>query len=221
MARAGPPPLSAGLVFGRLTTTGNFQIRKLPNGDSQRIYECQCLCGQLTWALRSNLRSGNTKSCGCLFNETRSTSHRTHGKTGTRVYRIWAGMIQRCTDPNTSAYKDYGGRGVQVCDRWRQFKNFLTDMGEPPDGYSLERKDVNAGYGPDNCVWATRTEQARNTRRNHLLTLNGETKPLAAWSESLGLSIATIKQRLRKGWPVEKALSLRKFNRSETHGVIQ
>lgn len=220
MPRVGPSPLSAGLRFGRLVTTGKFTLRELPTGDRLRIYECKCDCGGTSHAIATNLKNGNTKSCGCYHKERVRKTQVTHGKTGSRVYNVWARMIQRCTDTKDAAYIHYGGRGIAVCSRWKSFENFLADMGDPPPKYTIDRIDVNGNYELANCRWATRKTQNRNTRRNHLLTLNGETLCLAEWSERLRIPIPTIKQRLGKNWPTEKVLSQRRFHRGNIYEFV-
>lgn len=126
---------------------------------------CRCSCGTISEVSGNNLKSGKTTSCGCM--KARKTADRstTHGMSKTRVYKIWAGMIQRCTNQNRAAYKYYGGRGISICDRWRDFKNFFEDMGSPPsESHSLERVDNNGWYEPSNCKWATAEVQSRNNR---------------------------------------------------------
>lgn len=220
MPRVGPPPLEAGLRFGRLVTTGKFTLRSLPTGDRLRIYECKCDCGGVAHAIATNLKNGNTKSCGCYHKDRNREIQTTHGQTGSKLYVVWAGMMQRCNDSTVAAYKNYGGRGIAVCERWHKFENFRDDMGEPPSGLTLDRIDVHGDYEPSNCRWATRATQARNTTRNHFLTLYGQTYCLSEWAERLGLPISTIKNRLSKKWPVEMILSQRKFHRSETHEFV-
>jgi hypothetical protein len=112
-------------------------------------------------------------------------------------YHSWSGMIQRCTNPKRAAYKHYGGRGITVCDRWRVFENFFADMGERPPGTSLERKELDQGYDPGNCVWATAIVQARNSRQVCWVTLHGATKRLVEWCEELGVSINTVRDRVK------------------------
>lgn len=126
----------------------------------------------------------------------------------TREYTTWNCMRNRCRNPNDGAYRWYGGRGIKVCDRWDSFENFLTDMGPRPHGCSLDRIDVDADYGPDNCRWLPDALQNRNKRNNRLLTFNGETKTVAEWAELRGLSRDLIGSRInRRGWPVERALT--------------
>lgn len=130
-----------------------------------------------------------------------------HGHTHTTVYNVWSSMKGRCLNRRTAAYKDYGGRGITVCDRWLDFRLFLGDMGEPPAGMTLDRIDNDKGYEPSNCRWATRTEQSLNRRSNHLLTIDGVTKPLSLWAADTGLTYATLHQRIYAyGWTPEAAV---------------
>lgn len=117
-------------------------------------------------------------------------------------------MIIRCRYPSAKGYTDYGGRGIKVCQRWLEFSNFLDDMGAPPVGMLLERKDNNGNYEPGNCAWVTRVQQMRNKRSNRMLDAFGETKAMSAWAEQFGINYGTLKTRIRNGWNPEKALSL-------------
>lgn len=132
----------------------------------------------------------------------------THGMTGSKTFQAWQSMMNRCTNQYAEKYPDYGGRGIRVCERWNLFENFLQDMGVAPEGLSLERKDNSKGYGPDNCKWATCSEQSRNRRSNHLITYKGQTLTLMGWSEKLGMKFNTLSSRLnQQGWSVEKAFT--------------
>lgn len=124
-----------------------------------------------------------------------------------RCREIWRQMKARCLNPKNARYEGYGGRGITICDRWLKFENFREDMGEPPEGLSLERRDNDAGYSKDNCYWATRAEQQANLRTNVRLTYQGKTQHVAAWAREVGLAEITLVTRLRRGWPVERALS--------------
>ena len=142
------------------------------------------------------------------------------------VYRRWVGIITRCYDQNAENYERYGGRGVTVCDRWREsFVNFLSDMGNIPfPGAQIERKDNNGPYSPDNCVWSTRKRQARNRRTTRMLTHNNKTQCMADWADELGIPMRTIARRINgDGWSIEKALSTpidtRKRNIGRRSGV--
>lgn len=123
------------------------------------------------------------------------------------LYRVWVQMRQRCTNPKCPSYPDYGGRGIGFDPRWNDFATFLADMGERPPGTSLDRKDNDAGYFPDNCRWATHQEQQQNRRDNRLLTYGGRTQCIAEWAREIGGSRMVIHHRLRRGWTLERVLS--------------
>lgn len=200
--RSGRSDLS-GHRFGRLTVLARAENSR--NGDAQ--WRCQCDCGAQTTATTSNLRSGNTSSCGCFRAEKKRLTATTHGGVGTRVYSVWKSMIQRCTNPNNPRWASYGGRGITVCVAWQTFENFRRDMGDPPAGASIDRIDNDRGYEPGNCEWSTGQDQNRNKRSNRQITYQGRTQPLAAWCEDLGLPYFTVHSRLRHGWSVERAFS--------------
>lgn len=125
----------------------------------------------------------------------------THGRSLTREYGTWADMLYRCNTPSAPNFSYYGGRGIRVCDRWREFELFLEDMGPAPADMSIERKDVNGHYEPSNCRWATAREQARNRRNTRRVTINGATKSLKEWCAEFGMSWAMVANRWRRGWP--------------------
>jgi hypothetical protein len=132
----------------------------------------------------------------------------THGRTLTPEYKVWRGVIQRCTNPKCPSWARYGGRGITVCERWREFENFLEDMGERPSGaHMIERTNNDGDYEPSNCEWATRPKQYRNRHDNRMLTHNGETLCLTDWATRGKLSVQALHYRLRKGWSMEDALT--------------
>lgn len=207
-----------GLVFGRLTVIAYAGVTRTPlrrPGGHKDVrvrhdWRCLCLCGNETIVWHHSLLNGDTLSCGCQRRQRTVERSSTHGKSGTSVYRRWTVMRQRCNSPRNKSYPDYGGRGITVCQAWQEsFATFLADMGEPPfPGASLDRIDNEQGYFPGNVRWASATEQARNTRANHLLTFQGKTQSLVAWCEELGLPYFTIAARLnRYGWSTERAFS--------------
>lgn len=134
------------------------------NRHRKSVFIYRCYCGNIFQALQTEIKSGHTKSCGCL----RKTRTKTHGMTNTSIYQCWADMKQRCLNPKYKQYKDYGGRGIMVCDAWLRFECFYNDMWEGYDPIlTLERKDNNKGYYKDNCTWTTQAEQNRNQRRHY------------------------------------------------------
>lgn len=188
-----------GQRFGRLLV-GNF-VRK-----GKYVYwECICDCGTVKSVLSSNLTNGSTQSCGCLL-KLNGRFTRTHGKSTSRSYHKWSGMLTRCYSENSGSYPDYGGRGIRVCRRWHKFESFYSDMGDPKPSMTLERIDNNGNYSPENCRWATRREQSRNRRSIKFLDFNGERKPLWQWTKKLKIPYSTIQTRLRNGWSVDRAL---------------
>jgi hypothetical protein len=128
----------------------------------------------------------------------------------TPVYRVWIQMRERCSNPNHASWKNYGGRGIHVCDEWAEsFEQFMADMGVRPEGYQIERIDNNKGYSKENCRWATATEQRNNQRNNVVLTVNGVSKTMTQWARDNGLSRSTVRSRVeRYGWDVKSAVTL-------------
>lgn len=200
-----------GMRFGRLQVV-SFSRSRLSekSGEYSLMWNCLCDCGNTNEVSTNALNSGNCKSCGCLKVELTSIRSMTHGKTLSKEYLVWQAMKTRCNNPNSVNYKDYGGRGIKICERWESnFENFLSDMGEVSKGMSIERIDVNGNYEPANCKWASRSEQSRNTRRNRILTFNGISKCLIDWAKDLGIDQASLRERLEK-WSLEKSLTTTK-----------
>lgn len=192
-----------GLRFGRLIVLCEETIRQ----GGRVMWRCQCDCGQSSVVDGSALRNGNTSSCGCGRREVSANNAFKHGGVGSPTYSVWESMKKRCFDPRQKSYKDYGGRGIRVCDRWMSFIHFLADMGERPSGMWIDRINNDKGYEPGNCRWATPAEQQRNRSNNKMLTLNGVTKTQSEWASDIGVSGATIHKRLKRGWPIADALS--------------
>jgi hypothetical protein len=153
------------------------------------------------------LTSGGTRSCGCLSNEVKSKRFTKHGKRHTRSYHIWLCMIQRCQNKNNPNYKDYGARGINVCEKWHKFEGFYEDMGEPEEKMTIHRIDNDKGYFLENCKWATRKEQANAKRTNRILEYNNEKLTVSQWADKLQINSRVILSRLRRKWTVEKALT--------------
>ncbi len=196
--------VKAGDRYGRLTVIREVKPQVRPCGRQKRMVACMCDCGTTRVVQLGHLRSGGSASCGCARDE--NFNGFKHGYVGTPTYRVWQGMRKRCYNPENKSYHNYGGRGISVCDRWLTFENFLEDMGERPDGLTIERVDNNGDYEPGNCRWASRAEQSRNTRRNRLLTHGGETLCMKTWSERAGIDSNTIYRRLKRGWSIEDTL---------------
>ena len=131
----------------------------------------------------------------------------THGKSGAKAYKTWEKMKSRCQSQNNISYKNYGGRGISVCKRWDNFEHFFADMGEKPKGLSLDRIDNNGNYEPSNCRWATPKQQATNRRNTVKITFNNKTQGIKAWATELNMNFGTLKARIYKGWPIEKAFN--------------
>lgn len=193
----------AGERFGRLVLLSKITKIKPYSYD----WLCQCDCGKKTTVKQVNLRTGNTSSCGCLRIEQLRKVILIHGKTKMQIFKIWSNMIQRCTNPNSTGWKNYGGRGIKVCAMWYSFINFYRDMGDPPLGLTLERKNNNGDYNPENCIWASIKKQSLNKRNNRLITFNGITQSLIQWSEQTQIPYWTLHVRFRRNWSIEKALT--------------
>jgi len=196
------PTVTLGQVFGRLTV-----VSQAPSRGKYHYYLCRCECGVEKEVYKSSLTRGMTSSCGCIFREVQSARLTTHDMSGTPNYKSWAAMLGRCTNPRDAGYKNYGGRGISVAPEWSSFEQFLADMGERPEGTSLERRDNSEGYCKDNCQWATPKQQARNRRSNINITWKGETKTLTEWCEILEKPYMTVRARIVKGWSIDRAFT--------------
>ena len=188
-----------GQHFGNLVA-----IEKVPSRKGKSRWKCQCECGNITIVTAGDLTSGNTTSCGCKLKEAYHKNGirlKKHGMCRTRLYTCWCDMKRRCTNPKNSHFKDYGGRGIKVCEEWNNSTNFIEWALN--NGYreelTLDRIDVNGNYEPSNCRWITIKEQANNTRRNINVEINGETHNLTEWARITGINIQTLRSRYHSG----------------------
>lgn len=176
---------------------------------------CACDCGAETTPSQSNMTAGFTRSCGCIKREQTVARNTTHGlsRKFPKMYRSWKDLRARCNSPNNTEYPNYGGRGIRVCDRWDHFPNFLEDMGERPEGLTIDRIDTNGHYQPDNCRWADAETQATNQRRIVMIEHDGISRTVAQWSRHYGVGRQTAKYRLKIGKTFEEAFSQHDFRR--------
>ncbi len=193
-----------GQTFGRLTAVR--MIERDPKWNAHR-WLFKCACGGEHVASITLVRRGNTSSCGCLFTERMVARNTTHGLSKRPEYKIWKDMRARCSNPNDSDFHNYGGRGIKVCERWDDFAHFFTDMGPRPPSGTVERKDVNGDYEPDNCIWDTWEAQANNKRTNVNLTMDGKTQSLTRWCRHYGIERRKVSYRLRIGMSPTEAFA--------------
>ena len=200
----------SGLTFKRWTVVRFDGMR-----DNRAWWWCRCECGTERSVLGKTLVKGISRSCGCLQRETVTAMNTKHMMSRSPEFVVWCHMLKRCSDTDSLQWKDYGGRGIAVCKRWKEFANFIADIGQrPTPKHTIERRDNNLGYSPENCVWATRTQQARNKRTTVMLTSGGKTQCLAEWCEELGMNYHTLYTRIfNRGWSVEAALNTPKTHR--------
>lgn len=190
-----------GLKFGLIHVICFAGKRIKNSGNAEYFYHCRCSCG--TQRLISGVALTGKKRRGC-----RCWNSDLNGMRESDEYRIWSAMWTRCTNPRQASWKNYGGRGITVCERWEKFEHFFADMGQRPTRqHTIDRRDNDAGYSPDNCRWITRREQNRNRSDNHRLTFRGETKTIAEWSEDVHIEQRTIWWRISSGWSVDRALT--------------
>jgi len=166
----------------------------------------RCDCGGEIIQKAAVVKFGNTKSCGCLSRERVAERNTTHGMSKHALYGLWCGMKARCENPKHTGYKNYGGRGISVDSRWQDFTTFVRDMGDRPSGTTLDRKDTDGPYSPENCRWASRRSQALNTRRNVRLEHNGKSLTVAEWAAITGIDQRTLNRRRYLGWSTERIL---------------
>lgn len=199
-------PIIPGERFNRWTALDNSEKRTYASGGRIYFHECRCDCGTVQMVSNVKLRSGWSKSCGCLVADVTAKRNLTHGSSKTRVYGIWCNMLNRCRNPKVPSYPDYGGRGITVCDRWLKFENFLADMGEPPKGLTIDRLNNDGNYELGNCAWRTKIAQARNRRSSLNITIDGLTLPVVEWAARTGINRRTIERRYHAGWSMDRIL---------------
>lgn len=200
--------LQPGDMFGSLRV---INPRYGTSNSKKILVLCFCKrCGTEKPIIKPSLLKGQV-SCGCYQREVASRSPNlikpTHGMSRTRTYAIWAGMIERCSKPDSTGYKRYGGRGIKVVEKWLKFESFLNDMGECPEGLSIDRVNNDGDYCPENCRWATAFEQANNCSTNKLLTFRDQTQTVTQWATELSIPRTIIYDRLRRNWTIEETLT--------------
>ncbi len=198
----------SGVRFGRL-----IAIHRANNIGTHTAWMCKCDCGVNKIIVGMCLKRGTTSSCGCLKVDNMTT----HGMTKTPEYIAWIQMKARCHDTRNRLYCEYGARGISVCSRWLEsFNNFYLDVGLRPSlSHSIERLDNSSGYGPGNCVWADKQQQANNRRTNTLVTLDGISDTVANWARKIGIKASTICSRLDRGWSDKATLTKPLYYRGE------
>lgn len=208
-----------GTKIGRLTVLRRGEDFISKSGKRRCMLVCQCDCGNIVTVRSDSLSPNHTTSCGCVQKEKARENMRNltgrakHGESKERLRNIWYLMNYRCSVPECSAFKNYGGRGITVCEEWSNgeigycaFKKWATKSGYK-DTLTLDRVDVNCGYSPHNCRWVPHSAQASNKRNNHLITYNGETHTVSEWSRRVGIPMKTLHRRIQAGWKVEDALT--------------
>lgn len=229
MAKTGRPAIDhTGERHGKLTVIRRVYETEKARSYDEALWLCKCDCGRETVLPSSLLK--NQRSCNCF----RAEAHKTHGKRRSRLYEVWSGIKKRCYNENATQFKNYGGRGVKVCDEWmRDFSSFYSwainngyDENAPRGKCTIDRIDNNGNYSPDNCRIVTQKEQCNNTRRNVRIEWDGETKTLAEWSDLVGLCSGTISHRYKKGKrgdelfaPPDKCKSRKQKSKGEKNGA--
>lgn len=183
---------------------GRLEVLSIDEAVKERsYYSCKCECGKIKSIRGSHLSAGRSTSCGCYAAEQASKRNRTHGKSGTREYNAWKCARDRCSKPNHQNFKRYGGRGITMCERWMDsFEAFLSDMGPCLNRLTLDRRDNNGPYSPENCRWTTQKVQCQNQQKTLVITHNGETHCFREWARRSGIAYSTLRKRYDKGQPL-------------------
>ena len=211
-----------GQKFYRLTVLERAETRTYKSGGKAVMWKCRCDCGNITIVNGNSLRRGLTKSCGCwnLENLKTNNPNKKHGESYTRLYKIWEGMHKRCEKEHTKGYQRYGGRGIKVCEEWANYETFrdwALNNGYS-DELSIDRKDVDGNYCPENCTWSTNKEQANNRRTSKYLTYKGETHTIAEWAEIMNIPYGRIQSRLYLGWDTNDIFETPKLKANRNYG---
>lgn len=194
-----------GKIFNRLTVTSFYRN----DNRGERFYNCKCECGNITISSGSRIRTGVTKSCGCLNVEVATKKSTIHGESKSIEYDAYMRMHFRCYNEKSKDYPRYGGRGIIVCCEWHDVETFISDMGRRPSKlHSLDRINNNKSYSKENCKWSTAKEQANNRSTNKKITFNGETLGITEWSRKLGKPRKTLSNRLDRGLSVVEAFTM-------------
>mgnify|MGYP000935003826 CR=1 FL=1 len=200
-----------GKRFGRLVVKEKLPSRKLPSGKTQVVWLCKCDCGKKHIVSGENLKSGGVKSCGCYAKEISSKVHKKHGLSQTKLFNVWHGIKKRCLTKSDKHYKDYGGRGITICDEWKNnfiiFYNWSMKNGYK-DGLTIDRINNNGNYEPSNCRWTTLRVQANNRRSNVLVTYKGETLTLTQMARKYNISFGMLRTRLKKKIDIKTAITM-------------
>ena len=205
---------SIGMKFGKLTIIGVSH----KNGSGKNYAKCKCECGNIIDVLPNSLFNNESKSCGCsklnnpmlANNKSTSSGNYKDGRTKHLLYGTWKQMINRCENPKSKHYDRYGGRGIKVCEEWRDFWSFVKwsdSIGGKPNGYTLDRIDNDGNYCPENCRWADWGTQMSNKSSNRYITYNGKTQTIHQWSIDIGLNEQTLTNRINRGWSIERSLT--------------
>lgn len=194
-----------GRRFERLLVLGVSATRLY---GKQLAWDCQCDCDKTKVALTSSLKAGLIKSCGCLGRDCKPPVGWTHGMSKYSGIKVWEGMIRRCTNPKDKDFHLYGARGIKVCERWLDVRLFAEDMGDKPDGHSLDRIDTYGDYCVENCRWATAMEQGANKRTNCMIEHEGQILHVAEWCRRCNIKVSTFRNRVKSGMSPSDALTM-------------
>ena len=200
----------------------NLKVLKIAQDEKykKKKWLCQCKCGELIIVESNNLISGHTKSCKKCSIKNKSEKSKIHGMTNTKLYGVWNGMINRCENPNTTAYKDYGKKGISVCEEWHNASIFFewAIKNGYKEGLQIDRINTQGNYCAENCRWVDRIQNANNKTNNKYIEYNGETKTMAEWARYFGVNYKNLSRNLKKGYSLIQAIE-RDKNKDRTHNV--